>query len=44
MLNVYPGLVARRILACVAATKRRGEGEGEKRESGERKAKRTLKY
>ena len=39
-----PVSVARRILACVAATKRVGEGEGEKRESGERKARRTLEY
>ena len=39
-----PLSVARRILACVVGTKRGGEGEGEKRESGEREARRTLEY
>ena len=39
-----PVSVARRILVCVAATKRGGEGEEAKRESGEREARRTLEY
>jgi len=39
-----PVSVARRILACVAGTKRGGEGEGEKRESWVRVARRTFEY